>query len=155
VLTTTCWTRPAPSPVNPNTATLPLTGGPSDFPFDFPPALAAAGRDAGAAAAGCGAGAGAGVALAGSSTLACLAFVQLDSEGLAHATPAESGPTHTAHADRTGTSDGRNKTPMITEAAVGLRVRRTGEAPGSRNCRDAPRGWGGGGHPRYSAVQWS
>src|SRR6185295_74429 len=103
VLTTTCWTRPAPSPVNPNTATLPLTLGPSDFPFDFPPALAAAGRDAGAAAAG-GGGAGGSGAFAGSSTLACLAFVQVDSEGLADATRAENGPAHTTSADRPSTS---------------------------------------------------
>ena len=47
VLTTTCWTRPAPSPVNPKTATLPLTVGPSDFDFDLEPALAVAARGAG------------------------------------------------------------------------------------------------------------
>src|SRR4029077_14636424 len=63
VLTTTCWTRAAPSPLNPNTATLPLTAGPPDFVADLEPPLAAAGG---------GAGEGGGGALEGSSTLACL-----------------------------------------------------------------------------------
>src|SRR5262245_24781487 len=146
VLTTTCWTRAAPSPVNPKTATLPLTLGPSDFPLDFPPALAAAGRDAGAAAAGGGGGDGGGVAFAGSRTLACLAFVQLDSEGLARATPAESGMTHTARADRTSRSDGRTKTAMITEPAVGLRLRR-GCEQGLRKLPRRAEGLGAGRAP--------
>ena len=107
VLTTTCWTRAAPSPVNPNTATLPLTAGPSDPVFAREPALAA------------------GVrwrrgrrwrrAFAGVSTLPCLAFVQLVSDGLAGAAAPESGTTQTANVDNwtTSSSDGRTKTPMI------------------------------------------
>ena len=112
VLTTTCWTRAAPSPVNPNTATLPLTAGPLDPDFDREPALAAAG--------GGGAGAGGGGAFAGVSTLPCLAFVQLLSDGLAGAAAPESGTTQTA--SDTSSSDSRSKTPMINQAAPPARV---------------------------------
>jgi len=108
VLTTTCWTRAAPSPVNPKTATLPLTGGPSDFVFDFPPALALA------LAVFC-AGGGGGGALAGVSTLAFFAFVQLASDGLDGAAAPDGGTTQTPSADVTSRSDGRSKNLMINE----------------------------------------
>src|SRR5204863_4734442 len=88
VLTTTCWTRAAPSPVNPNTATLPLTAGLSGFDFDLEPALVAAAREAAAAGGGAG-------TFAGTSTLPCLAFVQLASDGLAGAATPEIGTTQT------------------------------------------------------------
>ena len=126
VLTTTCWTREAPSPVNPNTATLPLTAGPLDPDFDLDPALAAAGGGAGAGARG-------GGAFAGVSTLPCLAFVQLLSDGLAGAAALESGTTQTANVDRPSSSDSRSKTPMINQAAPPARVE-------SQPSTAAPRG---------------
>jgi hypothetical protein len=100
--------------VKPNTATLPLTAGPSDFDFDFDlePALAAAGRGAG------GGGIFAGI-FAGTSTLPCLAFVQLASDGLGGAAAPESGTTQTA---TTSKSDGRSKTPMINRFLDRLRA---------------------------------
>jgi hypothetical protein len=91
--------------LKPNTATFPLTAGPSDFALDFDlePAVAAAARGAGAGGAG-------GGAFEGVSTLAFFAFVQLASDGLDGAAAPESGTTQTA---TTRKSDGRSKTPMI------------------------------------------
>jgi hypothetical protein len=88
-----------------------LTVVPSDFPFDLEPARAAAGCDAGAGGGGPG-------ALEGSSTLACLAFVQLDSDGLGGAAAPECGTAQTAKVDETSSSEGRSKTPMINRFLV-------------------------------------
>jgi hypothetical protein len=109
--------------VNPNTATLPLTAGPLDPDFPLDPTFAAAGGGAGAGGGGAG-------TLAGVSTLPCLAFVQLLSDGLAGAAAPESGTTQTTS---TSSSDSRSKTSMINQAARPARVE-------SQTSTAAPRG---------------
>jgi hypothetical protein len=93
--------------LKPNTATLPLTGGPLDLELDLEPLLAAVAR---------GGGAGGGGVFDGFSTLAFFAFVQLESDGLVGAAVPERATTETAKANEaqaTSSSDGRSKTPMI------------------------------------------
>jgi hypothetical protein len=93
---------------------LPLTGGPSDFDFEREPALAAAGGGAGAG--------GVASTFAGVRTLPCFALVQLASDGLAGAAPAQRGTSATARADEaemTSSSDGRSKILMINHLASG------------------------------------
>jgi len=104
--------------VNPSTATLPLTLGPSDFPFDFvreSAALADADRGAGA-------GGGGGGAFEGVRTLACFAFVQLDSDGFDGAATPESGMAQTTNAEMTSRSDARSKNLMINRIPGSRRV---------------------------------
>ena len=103
-----------------------MTPGPSDFDFDFELAPAAAGRDASTAGdAFVGGGAFVtGGAFEGTSTLPCLAFVQLESDGLAGAAVAQSGTAQTARANGSdSSSDGRSegrKSRMINRLQRGV-----------------------------------
>ena len=91
-----------------------MTAGPSDFDFDLE--LAPAGRDAVATGGDFVAGGAfvTGDAFAGTSTLPCLAFVQLESDDLGCAAAPGSATTKTATANGSDRSnEGRSKSRMI------------------------------------------